>query len=478
MTPGPLLAALADWAAREPARAAFIDRGVPVAFGALDRRVATAAAWLGGQGVRAGDMVGITLREDMAHIVAALALLLLGCDQVTLASHDPPAMRLALARRLGVAVLLAADDADALPGLPLLRFAPQDAAAPPPVPPGRIGRVVLASSGTTGQPKLIPLAEADLAAQMARRAGEGRVFFRSIPVEHNNAKKYHLGLLALGATTVLANCAALPDLAEACARWGIDRVTLPPERAAALADLQARPGAHPWPSGTSIAVFGAAATPALRRRVMDAVTPNLVVNYSTTEIGTATIAWPADHARHPDGVGRPIDGVHLRIVDEAGRDLPPGGTGLVRVRAPGMAQGYLDDPEAQARAFHDGWFQPGDRGRIEADGTLVFVGRDAEMMMLGTINIFPAEIERAAQGFPGVADCAAFAMRSASLGDIPALAVVETAPGAVDVAALAASCRARLGLRAPRRVVVVPALPRTVTGKVQRDRLAALTEGG
>ena len=133
--------------------------------------------------------------------------------------------------------------------------------------------------------------------------------------------------------------------------------------------------------------------------------------------------------------------------------------------------------EADARAFHDGWFQPGDRGWIEPDGTLVFAGRDAEMMMLGTINIFPAEIERAAEGFPGVADCAAFALRSPSLGDIPALAVVETAPGALDAAALAAACRAKLGLRAPRRVVVVAALPRTASGKVQRDRLAALVEG-
>jgi long-chain acyl-CoA synthetase len=96
------------------------------------------------------------------------------------------------------------------------------------------------------------------------------------------------------------------------------------------------------------------------------------------------------------------------------------------------------------------------------------------MMMLGTINIFPAEIERAAEGFPGLADCAAFALRSPTLGDIPALAAVETAPGALDTAALLAACRARLGLRAPRRVVVVPALPRTATGKVQRDRLGGM----
>jgi acyl-coenzyme A synthetase/AMP-(fatty) acid ligase len=414
----------------------------------------------------------------MPHITAALALLRLGCDQVSLASHDPPALRQAIAARLRVALLVGDDAQDALPGIDFLRFDPAvvegDAqAAPPP----RTARLILSSSGTTGRPKLVPLSEAEIAAQMARRADEGRVYYRSITVEHNNARKYHLGLLSLGATTVLANCATLPDLAEACARWGIDRVTLPPERAAALADVQARAGAHPWPARTSIAVFGAAVAPALRRRLMAQVTPNLVVNYSTTEAGTMTLAGPHDHDRHPDGVGRPLAGVDLRVVDDAGQPLPPGQVGLVRTRAPGMAQGYLDDPQADARAFHDGWFQPGDRGWIEADGTLVFAGRDAEMMMLGTINIFPAEIERAAEDFPGVADCAAFALRSPSLGDIPALAVVETAPGALDAAALAAACRAKLGLRAPRRVVVVAALPRTASGKVQRDRLAVLVEG-
>lgn len=477
MASGPLNRAIAAWARRDPARLAFIDRGAGVSYAALDRRVGALAAWLARHGVAAGDMVGLTLRADMAHLITALALLRLGCDLVALPSHDPPTLRAAIAARLRVGLLLCDEAADALAGVSVLRLDPAASEGDAPTAPVRSGRIILTSSGTTGRPKLVPLGEADIAVQIARRQGEGRVYYRSITAEHNNARKYHLGLLGQGATTVLANCAALPDLAEACARFGIDRVTLPPERAAALADVQARPGAHAWPAGTSLAVFGSTVAPALRRRLIAEVTPKLVVNYSTTEIGTMTLAGPQDHERHPEGVGRPLDGVALRIVDEAGRVVPAGETGLVQARAPGMAQGYIDDPEADARAFRGGWFQPGDHARLEPDGTLVFAGRDAEMMMLGTINIFPAEIERAAEGFPGVADCAAFALRSAALGDIPALAVVEAAPGAVDVAALAAACRARLGLRAPRRVVVVAALPRTATGKVLRDRLAALAEG-
>jgi acyl-CoA synthetase (AMP-forming)/AMP-acid ligase II len=99
------------------------------------------------------------------------------------------------------------------------------------------------------------------------------------------------------------------------------------------------------------------------------------------------------------------------------------------------------------------------------------------MMILGTINIFPLEIERVAAGFPGVAECAAFAQRSATLGDIPALAVVAAGGATPDAAALLAHCRAQLGVRAPRRVIMLPALPRNAAGKVLRQDLAALAAG-
>ncbi len=277
--PGPLNRAVAAWARRDPERFAFIDHGAGVTYAALDGRVAALAGWLARHGGTPGTTVGLTLRADMAHITAALALMRLGCDQVTLPSHDPPALRQAVAARLRVGLLLGDDAADALPGIGFLRLDPTAAEGDAPATAARTARIILSSSGTTGRPKLVPLSEADIAAQMARRQGEGRVFYRSTTVEHNNARKYHLGLLALGATTVLANCAALPDLAEACARFGIDRVTLPPERAAALGDVRARAGAHPWPARTSLAVFGASVAPALRRRLMAEVAPNLVVNY-------------------------------------------------------------------------------------------------------------------------------------------------------------------------------------------------------
>jgi long-chain acyl-CoA synthetase len=108
------------------------------------------------------------------------------------------------------------------------------------------------------------------------------------------------------------------------------------------------------------------------------------------------------------------------------------------------------------------------------DGTLMLAGRGDDMMILGTINVFPAEIERAAAGFPGLADCAAFAYRSDALGDIPLIAAVETHAGTLDAGALVAHCRARLGLRAPRKAIIVPVLPRNAAGKVLRRELTQI----
>jgi acyl-CoA synthetase (AMP-forming)/AMP-acid ligase II len=474
----PVAAGVAATARAAPGRVALIDRGCAVTYAALDRQVGRMAAWLLRQGLQPGEMAGVTLRGDVAHLVASLALMRLGCGQVTLASHEPALLRAETAARLGAVAVIGDMREDALPGLGLLlpgEAALDDRLDGVPLPAVRSGEalVVLTSSGTTGRPKLIPLTEADIALQASGRRHEGAVQYRALSTEHNNGKKYRLAVLALGGTALLPGGIALPGLAEACTRFAVDCVTLPPQRASDLAELHAaRRATAPWPARTAVAIVGSVVGPDLRRRVQAVLTPRLRVTYATTECGGATQAMPDDHARHPDGVGRALPGVAIAIVDDRGRALPAGETGLIRLRTPGMARRYLDDEAATARAFRDGWFQPGDMGRLEPDGTLVFAGRDAEMMILGTLNVFPAEIERAAEGFPGVMACAAFPLASAALGDIPAIAVVESAPGAVDLAGLVAHCRARLGLRAPRRAVVVAELPRNAGGKVLRDRLA------
>lgn len=467
---GGLLGRLRATAARHPERIAVLGPRTRLGFGELAGRVEGLAAHLARQGVAPGETVGLGIRDDVAHLLASLALLRLGCRQVTLASHEPLPMRAGLAARLGVAVLLADGPGAALPDRPHLVW-DAEASAGGAAPPAGEGVVVLTSSGTTGRPKLIGFGEAALLAQAGHRAGGGAVMHRPVGIEHNNGKRFALSVLANGHAWLLPGASQAGGVAEACRRFGVDLLAIAPHQAEALLAAEA-PGA--WPARTQIDLTGAPPGERLVERLQARLTRDVHLRYGTTEVGTIARASPEDHAADPGGAGRLLPGVAVRVADEGGRTLPPGEIGVLHLRGPGTAAGYLDDAEASASAFRDGWFVPGDMGRVDAQGRLTVAGRADEMMMLGSLNVFPAEIEAVAARFPGMGECAAFALRSGALGDIPMLAAVPAAGAGLDGAALLAHCRAHLGLRAPRRVVVLERLPRNAAGKVLRRDLAAL----
>lgn len=479
--PPTLVAAIDLHAAADPGRIAVIDRGRGLTYAELSRRVRRAAAWLHLQGLAPGDMVGLTIRDECPHLILSLGLLRLGCTQVTLPGRDPPPMRAAMAARLSVAAVLGESDADALPGATLLlpdmaRIAGDAALDSRALPATPEGGIVLTSSGTTGQEKLVLMTSGLLARQAALTSKSGRVRHRIATNEFNNGKRQQCSSLWSGATEVLVNNRHDMGLAELCARYVVERLDLPPVAAERLLAEMARPGAPPWPQAAHIRLSGARVPGPLRAEIQARLTRQVVVNLASTESGGITRAGPEDHALHPDTVGRPIRGVDVEVVDEDDRPLPLGETGRIRVRSPAVVDGYIGDPAATARAFRGGWFIPGDVGFFLPDGSLVHLGRADDMMNLGTIKIFPAEIEAVAAGFPGLVDCAAFAQPAGAIGDIPMLAVV--AREGFDAAALLSQCRARLGLRGPRKIILLPELPRNAQGKVLRRLLAERAAGG
>ena len=210
----------------------------------------------------------------------------------------------------------------------------------------------------------------------------------------------------------------------------------------------------------------------MRRQIIEGLTPNLHVTYATSDFGSIATAGPAHHASDENVVGAIHPGVDLEIVDDRDLPMPAGQAGLIRVRSGGMATGDSDDAEATARFFRDGWFYPGDVGRLNEDGLLVFEGRGDDMINLAGINIYPAEVERLIEELPGVVECAMFALKTENFGDVPLVAVVAdrtlTADGILKYA------KERLGLRAPRRVFLIDELPRNGAGKIVRDRLHAI----
>ncbi len=180
---------------------------------------------------------------------------------------------------------------------------------------------------------------------------------------------------------------------------------------------------------------------------------------------------PGEHDE-AESVGRPLPGVELEVLDANGAGVAAGSPGQIRLRAAGMATGYVGNPSETARRFRNGWFYPGDMGTLRADGSLIVHGRQDDMMILNGLNIFPTEIERLLERHPAVKVAAALPLASRAHGQIP-VAAVELRPEATCTALeLQAFAREHLALRAPRRILILPALPRNSQGKILRREIS------
>jgi malonyl-CoA/methylmalonyl-CoA synthetase len=181
-----------------------------------------------------------------------------------------------------------------------------------------------------------------------------------------------------------------------------------------------------------------------------------------------TIGNPYEGERRPGTVGRPFDGVSIRIVGPEGRDVPDGETGELLVRGPAVFSGYWRRPDATAAAFDSGWFRTGDLASRASDGYVTLRGRASELVLCGGFNVYPREVEDVLLEQPGVREAAVVGVPDERRGERP----VAFYAGEAEAAALEAACRRQLAsFKVPTAFVRVPALPRNALGKVEKHRL-------
>lgn len=470
------------YAERTPDAPALLLPEREISYRELNELLEKFSAYLLAQGVKAGDLIGVSAADELTLVLTQLAITRVGACIFSLPRSYTAFQRQAAAQRSGIRLLVTDDPVRFAAGVPTIAVDRRTLAAtklpvrrvPLPVHPV-VPWLLITGSGSTGEPKLIPITHTQ-ARERSRRAVkllELDASDRVATLSHFDFS--HAKFRLLEAFHVGAAC-ALPVWGKAGMLASLQQRSLSVLYACVFHVEQILDGlpddAETVLQGTRILeVTSSTVSDDLRQRIRRHLTPNLYVRYGINEAGPVSIATPAEVAAVPGCVGKVVDGVRVQIVDREGAPLPNGEIGAIRIRGEGVVSAYLDNPDANRRLFVDGWFLPGDLGKISPAGDLIYYGRADHMMIKNGMNIYPAEIEQVVGGHGAVRDVAVLPFSHRIHQDVPMCAVVMNPGMLVSESELLAYARARLGARGPERVFCFERIPRNHEGKLLRREL-------
>ncbi len=198
----------------------------------------------------------------------------------------------------------------------------------------------------------------------------------------------------------------------------------------------------------------------------------LVESYGMTEASHQMCSNPLAGPRKPGKVGRPA-GPEVAIMADDGTILPQGEIGEVVIRGPNVTQGYEANPDANAKAFTQGWFRTGDQGLFDEDGFLLLTGRLKELINRGGEKVSPLEVDGVLSAHPAVAQALTFAIPHAKLGeDVGAAVVLREGAALTERELRDFAAKSLADFKVPRKVVFLPEIPKGATGKLMRIGLA------
>jgi long-chain acyl-CoA synthetase len=205
----------------------------------------------------------------------------------------------------------------------------------------------------------------------------------------------------------------------------------------------------------------------------------VIQGYGLTETSPViTLVDPAQARAKMGSIGRPVPGVEVKIIDQAGTELPVGEPGEIITRGPLVMKGYFRNEEATASRIRDGWLYTGDIGKRDSDNYFYHLGRRDDMIITGGLNVYPAELENLIYTYPGVQEAIVFPIDDPKRGYVIGAAVVPRPEMNLVESELLRFLRANLAnFKVPQRIVIRNSLPRTSSGKIIRDADTLLSRG-
>ncbi|HEV8172553.1 MAG TPA: AMP-binding protein, partial [Actinoplanes sp.] len=198
----------------------------------------------------------------------------------------------------------------------------------------------------------------------------------------------------------------------------------------------------------------------------------ILEGYGLSETSPVASFNHPDRVRKAGSIGTPIRGVEMRLIDEWGKDVPVGDVGEIAIRGHNVMKGYWRRDDATAEAIPDGWFRSGDLARVDDDGYFFIVDRRKDLIIRGGYNVYPREIEEVLYEHPSVVEAAVIGVPDAALGEEVGAAVVVKPGETVTPQQIQEYVKGQVAAyKYPRRVWLLPALPKGPTGKVLKREI-------
>ncbi|QKV92445.1 AMP-binding protein [Streptomyces sp. NA02950] len=472
----------------------------------LDARARKLAGGLAALGLREGDVVAVLLRNDPAYVDVILACRIGGFSYCPINWHFTPSEIGYILQDCGARAVIGHADLlsaahDVLPhGVTTLAVAGNaggetaeyetwlvhqpDYSGPVVAPRGHMAY----TSGTTGRPKgvvraPIPLAELELyqrrSLEVMRACFGVRAGCRALvpaPLYHSAPSGFAQWTSQIADTLVIAPRFDAEQTLALIERHRIDTLYCVPTMYVRLLKLpRTVRERYDLSSLRFVGSTGAPCAPEVKKALIDWLGPIVYETYASSESGWITVIDSREALERPGSVGRPVGEARIRIVSPDGVDCPPGETGIIYVHQPAYTDfTYRNQPEARERVALDGLITLGDMGYLDEDGYLYICDRAVDMVISGGVNIYPAEIESAILGQPGVLDCAVFGVPDPEFGERLQAVVQAERDAVIDPEDIGRALRTTLaGFKIPKNIEIVDDLPRDDNGKIAKHRIRA-----